>query len=77
MPKKILIALGTRPEVIKLAPLILALRESDLKDEFFVVSTSQHDELLEQQLGFWNIKPDFCLHSSPQKKILFDFWQTH
>ncbi len=70
MPKKILIALGTRPEVIKLAPLILALRESDLKDEFFVVSTSQHDELLEQQLGFWNIKPDFCLHSSPQKKDL-------
>lgn len=56
-----MIVLGTRPEVIKLAPLILALTNSNLKNRFIVVSTSQHEELLDEQLAFWNITPDYFL----------------
>ncbi|MBL7912534.1 MAG: UDP-N-acetylglucosamine 2-epimerase (non-hydrolyzing) [Bacteroidia bacterium] len=65
--KKILIVFGTRPEVIKLAPLILDLKNSSLKDRFIVASTSQHEELLEEQLNFWKIKPDYFLTPSPFK----------
>jgi UDP-N-acetylglucosamine 2-epimerase (non-hydrolysing) len=70
MPVKILIVLGTRPEVIKLAPLIKLLKESELKDHFVVASTSQHDELLDEQLAFWNITPDYYLTPCPFKKKL-------
>lgn len=67
MTKKILIVFGTRPEIIKLAPLILTLRDSILKDELVVVSTSQHDELLDEQQKYWGVVPDYFLTSYPQK----------
>lgn len=59
--KRIMIVMGTRPEAIKLAPLILAFKKSRFKDRFIVVSTSQHDSLLDTQLRYWNITPDFFL----------------
>lgn len=67
MSKKILIVLGTRPEIIKLAPLILILKESGLKNDFIVASTSQHDELLNEQLDYWKITPDYFLSPSADK----------
>ncbi len=67
MSKKILIVLGTRPEIIKLAPLILELKASELKESFIVASTSQHEELLDEQLNFWQINPDYFLTSYPFK----------
>jgi UDP-N-acetylglucosamine 2-epimerase (non-hydrolysing) len=67
MSKKILIVLGTRPEIIKLAPLILMLKDSSLKHDFTVASTSQHEELLDEQLDYWQITPDYFLTSSPFK----------
>lgn len=70
MPVKILIVLGTRPEVIKLAPLIKLLKQSELRDQFVLASTSQHDELLDEQLTFWNIVPDYYLTPCPFKKNL-------
>lgn len=70
MAVKILIVLGTRPEVIKLAPLIKLLKNSELKNHFAVVSTSQHDELLDEQLAFWDITPDYYLTPCPFKKKL-------
>jgi UDP-N-acetylglucosamine 2-epimerase (non-hydrolysing) len=58
--KKILICAGTRPEVIKLAPLYHELKKSNF---FFVqlVLTGQHRELLSNILEFFEITPDFNL----------------
>lgn len=58
---KILIAFGTRPELIKLAPLIKKIESSERRTDFLLVSTSQHTELLNEQLAFWDIKPDIIL----------------
>jgi UDP-N-acetylglucosamine 2-epimerase (non-hydrolysing) len=55
-----MVCLGTRPEAIKLAPVIGALRD---RDDLSVttVSTGQHRELLDQMLGFFGIEPDVDL----------------
>ena len=56
--QKILIVFGTRPEAIKLATLILALKahpEFDIK----VCVTAQHREMLDQVLTLFDIKPDY------------------
>lgn len=57
---KILIAIGTRPEAIKLAPLVLATRDApgfDVK----VCATAQHREMLDQVLGVFGITPEYDL----------------
>jgi UDP-N-acetylglucosamine 2-epimerase (non-hydrolysing) len=56
---KILILLGTRPEVIKLAPLILKLQQIGQKP--IVVHTGQHAGLADDILKWFDIKPDFNL----------------
>ena len=56
---KILIVMGTRPEVIKLAPVIDELRG---KVELIVCVTAQHREMLDQALSFFGIKPDIDLN---------------
>jgi len=55
---KILISFGTRPEIIKLAPVILTL-----KNEFDVITlhTQQHDILAEEMINFFNLKIDYRL----------------
>jgi UDP-N-acetylglucosamine 2-epimerase (non-hydrolysing) len=58
---KILIVFGTRPEIVKLAPLIHGLQGSSLKDDVVLVTTWQHKELQDKQLKFWKIKPDYFL----------------
>jgi len=52
----VVVALGTRPEAIKLAPVILALREHGINT--LVLSTGQHREMLDQALEVFDIKPD-------------------
>lgn len=62
MNKKILFILGTRPEAIKVAPVILAIKKSanyDVK----VCTTGQHREILKQVLDFFDIVPDIVLES--------------
>ncbi|MDR1324380.1 MAG: UDP-N-acetylglucosamine 2-epimerase (non-hydrolyzing) [Candidatus Margulisbacteria bacterium] len=59
-PKKILFVLGTRPETIKLAPLIKALMQTD-NFQPLVCATGQHKEMLAQALKFFQIKPQFNL----------------
>jgi UDP-N-acetylglucosamine 2-epimerase (non-hydrolysing) len=54
---RVMIVLGTRPEAIKLAPLILKLK-SDPFFEVYVVSTGQHREMLDPILKFFSIAPD-------------------
>lgn len=61
MAKKILVVLGTRPEVIKLAPVIAALRARPNLFETTVCSSGQHREMLIQALGTFGITPDIDL----------------
>ncbi|RMT85731.1 hypothetical protein ALP39_02601 [Pseudomonas marginalis pv. marginalis] len=58
--KKILCVIGTRPEAIKMAPVILALKKERWAD-VRVVATAQHRHLLDQILGFFGIEPDIDL----------------
>lgn len=53
---RVLVALGTRPEVIKLAPVVRALRERQIP--CFVLSTGQHREMLDQVLADCELEPD-------------------
>ncbi len=61
MKKKISVIFGTRPEAIKLAPVILELKESGLFDVNVCV-TAQHREMLDQVLEVFNIKADVDLN---------------
>lgn len=60
-PWRVLIAFGTRPEAIKLAPVIAALRDQTPRLETRVVVTAQHREMLDQVLDLYGIKPDHDL----------------
>jgi len=60
--KNIIIILGTRPEAIKLAPVILELRKNK-NYKIFVCNTEQQKELSNQTLNFFGITPDFKLDS--------------
>lgn len=58
--RRVACVFGTRPEAIKIAPVVLALRESELFDPLVVV-TGQHRTMLDQVLGFFEIEPDHDL----------------
>ena len=55
---KVMMVFGTRPEAIKMAPLVLKLKADKRFDEVTVV-TAQHREMLDQVLEIFNIKPDY------------------
>ena len=55
--KKISVIFGTRPEAVKLCPLVLYLRNSN-RFEVNVCVTGQHREMLDQVLDFFSVKPD-------------------
>ncbi len=57
---KVLSVLGTRPEIIKLAPVIHAIQRNK-KFELIVVATAQHREMLDQTLAVFGIKPQIDL----------------
>lgn len=59
--KKIMTVFGTRPEAIKMAPLVLALKEDPDLDPVVVV-TAQHREMLDQVLETFEIEPDYDLN---------------
>ena len=56
--KKVLIVFGTRPEAIKMAPVVKAFKEST-DFETKVCVTAQHREMLDQVLEFFNITPAY------------------
>jgi len=58
--KKILVVFGTRPELIKLAPLVAEIQKSNFLSPV-ICSTGQHKELLSQALHFFKIQPHFSL----------------
>lgn len=71
MKKKIIVIFGTRPEAIKLAPVINELK---VKDEFdlLVCSTGQHKEMLKHVLDIFNIDVDSELDLMKKNQDLFD-----
>ncbi len=69
--KKIMIIFGTRPEAIKMAPVIDVLRR-EKEIETVVCSTGQHREMLKQVLEIFNIEIDFDLDLMRANQDLFD-----
>jgi UDP-N-acetylglucosamine 2-epimerase (non-hydrolysing) len=61
VPLKIAVIFGTRPEAIKLAPLIKRLRDHPNRFEPLTIVTAQHREMLDQVLDLFSIRPDFDL----------------
>lgn len=68
---KVFIVFGTRPEAIKMAPLVLELQK-DQKIETIVCVTGQHREMLEQVLETFNIQPNYNLDIMKNKQSLTD-----
>ena len=58
--KKILFIFGTRPEAIKMAPLIKEFQKYPNNFKTIVCVTAQHRQMLDQVLTFFNIKPDYA-----------------
>jgi UDP-N-acetylglucosamine 2-epimerase (non-hydrolysing) len=69
--KKILLVFGTRPEAIKMAPLIKEFQKSESEFEVGVCVTAQHREMLDQVLEFFEIIPDFDLNLMKPQQNLF------
>lgn len=70
--KKILFVFGTRPEAIKMSPLISTLKSDPTQFDVKVCVTAQHREMLDQVLGFFDIRPDFDLNLMLPNQTLFD-----
>lgn len=68
---KVLLAFGTRPEAIKMAPLVKAL-QADSSFEVIVAVTAQHREMLDQVLSLFEIIPDYDLNLMKSGQDLFD-----
>jgi UDP-N-acetylglucosamine 2-epimerase (non-hydrolysing) len=60
--KTILVVCGTRPEAIKLAPVVLELRQRPEQAHTVFCATAQHREMLDEVLGIFGIVPDFDLN---------------
>ncbi|MEN3014137.1 MAG: UDP-N-acetylglucosamine 2-epimerase (non-hydrolyzing) [Endomicrobiia bacterium] len=69
--KKILFIFGTRPEAIKLAPLIIEFKKYPSKFKVGVCVTSQHKEMLQQVIDFFKIPVDYNLHIMEPNQTLF------
>src|SRR5260370_35879552 len=69
--RTIIVVLGTRPEAIKLAPVILGLRESPIWDPTVVI-TAQHREMLDSVLETFGITPHFDLDIIQDRQSLSD-----
>jgi UDP-N-acetylglucosamine 2-epimerase (non-hydrolysing) len=72
MSKKILIIFGTRPEAIKMAPLVKAFQEQKDAFETKVCITAQHREMLDQVLSFFEIVPDYDLDLMKPNQNLYN-----
>ncbi|HEG8119342.1 TPA: UDP-N-acetylglucosamine 2-epimerase (non-hydrolyzing), partial [Campylobacter jejuni] len=69
--KKILIVFGTRPEAIKMAPLV-KIMENRNDVNFRVCVTGQHRQMLDQILNIFDIKPDYDLNIMQENQDLYD-----
>lgn len=69
---KVMTIFGTRPEAIKMAPLVLELKNHSDKIETIVTVTAQHREMLDQVLRLFSITPDFDLNIMHKNQSLID-----
>lgn len=72
MKKKVLAVLGTRPEAIKLAPVINRLKARRSRFTTIVCATAQHRHMLDQVLSIFKISPDYDLNIMKANQDLFD-----
>ena len=70
--KKIMLVFGTRPEAIKMAPLIKELQKYPDQFQTIVCVTGQHREMLDQVLHIFDIHPDYDLNIMKQGQDLYD-----
>ena len=70
--KKILLVFGTRPEAIKMAPLVKKLQEYPEQFHTIVCVTGQHREMLDQVLSLFDITPDYDLNIMKPNQDLYD-----
>lgn len=70
--KKILLIFGTRPEAIKMAPLVINLRKYPSIFDTQVCVTGQHREMLDQVLNLFGISPEYDLNIMKQGQDLYD-----
>lgn len=71
-PIKVLLAFGTRPEAIKMAPLVKVLQSQKEYFETIVAVTGQHRQMLDQVLSAFEITPDIDLSLMKQGQTLYD-----
>lgn len=69
--KKVMLVFGTRPECVKVSPLILELKKRQTI-ETIVCVTAQHRQMLDQTLEIFGIKPDYDLDIMKDRQTLFD-----
>ncbi len=70
--KKVMLVFGTRPEAIKMAPLVKAFQAQPQKYTTIVCVTGQHREMLDQVLSLFEITPDHDLNIMKQGQDLYD-----
>ena len=70
--KKIMLVFGTRPEAIKMAPLVKEFQKYSVEFQTIVCVTGQHREMLDQVLQLFEIVPDYDLNIMKQGQDLYD-----
>ena len=70
--KKVMLVFGTRPEAIKMAPLVKAFQKDTDNFQTIVCVTGQHREMLDQVLDIFEITPDYDLNIMKQGQDLYD-----
>lgn len=70
--KKVMLVFGTRPEAIKMAPLVKEFEKHSDEFETIICVTGQHREMLDQVLHIFDIKPDYDLNIMKQHQDLYD-----
>jgi len=70
--KKVMLVFGTRPEAIKMCPLVKEFQKYPEEFETIVCVTGQHREMLDQVLSIFGVRPDFDLNIMKQGQDLYD-----
>jgi UDP-N-acetylglucosamine 2-epimerase (non-hydrolysing) len=72
MSKKVMLVFGTRPEAIKMCPLVNVLKKRPVDFDVTVTVTGQHREMLQQVLEVFGVVPDYNLNIMKPGQTLFD-----
>ena len=70
--KTVMLVFGTRPEAIKMCPLVKEFQKCTTEFKTVVCVTGQHREMLDQVLAIFDIKPDYDLNIMKQGQDLYD-----